>query len=236
MTDIEKESVIEFLRKENLCCKNIETFFISLVHSSYANEQLQAGRSDITSNERLEFLGDAVVDLVVCDLLYRKYPDASEGEMSKVKAAVASEKILSIMAKEINLGNYLFLGKGEENTGGRDRDSILADAFEAFLGAVYITYGLSKVKEIFDKRFSHYISLVMKGKLLFDYKTALQELTQRVLKELPEYKVVQKKNNAFVVEVIISNKVMGKGTGRSKKEAEKAAAEAAYKALLRERK
>ncbi len=236
MTKVEKEKVIEFLNKINLCCKDIETFFTSLIHSSYANEQIQVGRSDISSNERLEFLGDAVVDLVVCDLLYRRYPNATEGEMSKVKAAVASEKILSVMAREIALGDYLFLGKGEENTGGRDRDSILADAFEALLGAIYITFGLSKVKEIFGDRFSYYISLVMEGKLLFDYKTALQELTQKTLKELPEYRVVQKKNNAFVVEVLISNKVMGKGSGRSKKEAEKAAAESAYKALMEDEK
>ena len=236
MTKKEKESVIVFLNKLNLCCKGIETFFVSLVHSSYANEQIQVGRNDITSNERLEFLGDAVVDLVVCDLLYRKYPNATEGEMSKVKAAVASEKILSIMAREINLGDYLFLGKGEENTGGRNRDSILADAFEAFLGAIYMTYDLFKVKELFGKRFNHYISLVMEGKLLFDYKTALQEFTQRISKELPEYRVVQKKNNSFVVEVLVNNKVMGKGSGRSKKEAEKAAAEAAYKALMEDEK
>ncbi len=236
MTKVEKEKVIEFLNKINLCCKDIETFFTSLIHSSYANEQIQVGRSDISSNERLEFLGDAVVDLVVCDLLYRRYPNATEGEMSKVKAAVASEKILSVMAREIALGDYLFLGKGEENTGGRDRDSILADAFEALLGAIYITFGLSKVKEIFGDRFSYYISLVMEGKLLFDYKTALQELTQKTLRELPEYRVVQKKNNAFVVEVLISNKVMGKGSGRSKKEAEKAAAESAYKALMEDEK
>jgi len=232
MTREEKELVVSFLKKIGLCCKDIETFFISLVHSSYANEQLQLGRDDITSNERLEFLGDAVVDLVVCDLLYRKYPNATEGEMSKVKAAVASEKILSMIAREIKLGNYLFLGKGEENTGGRDRDSILADAFEALLGAIYITWGFSKVKEIFGGMFSHYISLVMERKLLFDYKTALQEFTQKTLKELPEYRVIRKKNNAFVVEVLIANKVMGRGSGRSKKEAEKAAAEAAYKALM----
>jgi len=210
---------------------DLDTLFTALVHSSYANEQRQAGRKDISSNERLEFLGDAVVDLLVCDILYETYPNASEGEMSRVKAAVASEKILSMIAREIDLGSYLFLGKGEEMNGGRNRDSILADAFEAFLGAIFLGEGLEGVKRRFSSSFEKYTRLVMEEKLLFDYKTALQELTQRMLKKLPEYKVISRGGEGFEVEVIVDGKTLGRGRGRSKKEAEKAAAEEAYKIL-----
>ncbi len=210
---------------------DLDTLFTALVHSSYANEQRQAGRKDISSNERLEFLGDAVVDLLVCDILYETYPNASEGEMSRVKAAVASEKILSMIAREIDLGSYLFLGKGEEMNGGRNRDSILADAFEAFLGAIFLGEGLEGVKRRFSSSFEKYIKLVMEEKLLFDYKTALQELTQRMLKKLPEYKVISRGGEGFEVEVIVDGKTLGRGRGHSKKEAEKAAAEEAYRIL-----
>lgn len=230
MNEIELEKTQKLIEKLGIKVKNLDLFFLSMVHSSYANEQRQAGRK-IDSNERLEFLGDAVVDLLVCDILYKNYPMASEGVMSKVKAAVASEKILSVMAREYGLGEHLFLGKGEEMTGGRDRDSILADAMEALMGAVYLSEGFHTVRDIFGEKFMRYSKLVMDGKLLFDYKTALQEVTQERFKALPEYEVSAKKNNYFEVKVYINGKLFGKGKGRSKKEAEKRAAEEAYKAL-----
>lgn len=230
MNDIEMEKTLRLMKKLDIGHDNPGIFFLSMVHSSYANEQKQAGRK-IDSNERLEFLGDAVVDLLVCDVLYKNYPDASEGVMSKVKAAVASEKVLSMMAREYGLSEQLFLGKGEEMTGGRERDSILADAMEALVGAVYLSKGFETVKRIFGEKFTRYSKLVIEGKLLFDYKTALQEITQERFKVLPEYEVSTKKNNYFEVKVYINGKFYGKGKGRSKKEAEKRAAEEAYKAL-----
>ena len=230
MNESELEKTVRLIEKLGIDVDSPDLFFLSMVHSSYANEQKQAGRK-IDSNERLEFLGDAVVDLLVCDVLYRNYPDASEGVMSKVKAAVASEKVLSMMAREYELNEHLFLGKGEEMTGGRDRDSILADAMEALVGAVYLSKGFGTVKEVFGEKFIRYSKLVMEGKLLFDYKTALQEITQERFKVLPEYEVSTKKNNYFEVKVYINGKFFGKGKGRSKKEAEKRAAEEAYKAL-----
>lgn len=230
MNEVELEKTRKLVEKLGMNVDSLDLFFLSMVHSSYANEQRQAGRT-IDSNERLEFLGDAVVDLLVCDILYRSYPEASEGVMSKVKAAVASEKILSMMAREYELGDHLFLGKGEEMTGGRNRDSILADAMEALMGAVYLSKGFQKVKEVFGEKFKRYSKLVIDGKLLFDYKTALQEVTQERFKVLPEYEVSTKKNNFFEVKVYINGKLFGKGRGRSKKEAEKRAAEEAYKAL-----
>ncbi len=230
MSKVEREKTLRLIEKLGIDAESPDLFFLSMIHSSYANEQRQAGRK-IDSNERLEFLGDAVVDLLVCDVLYRNYPDASEGVMSKVKAAVASEKVLSMMAREYELSEHLFLGKGEEITGGRERDSILADAMEALIGAVYLSKGFEEVKRIFGERFVHYSKLVMEGKLLFDYKTALQEITQERFKVLPDYEVSMKKNNYFEVKVYINGKLYGKGKGRSKKEAEKRAAEEAYKAL-----
>ncbi len=234
MTDKETVVVKKFLEKLKLHSTDINIFFEALTHTSYANEQRQAGRRDVNSNERLEFLGDAVVDLLVCEILYNEYPSASEGEMSKVKAAVASEKVLAMIAKEINLGDFLFLGRGEEITGGRERESILADTMEAVLGAIFVHFGLEKVKELFKSRFKKYSKLVMEGKLLFDYKTALQEYTQKEYKTLPEYRLVSRDNGGFCVEVLVNGKSMGYGYGRSKKEAEKAAAEEAYKHLLGE--
>ena len=230
MRALEKKKITKLLRKLSMETENVSLFFRAMVHSSYANEQKQAGRK-IESNERLEFLGDAVVDLLVCEILYKEYPKATEGEMSKVKAAVASEKILAMMARDYGIPDFLFLGKGEERSGGRERDSILADAMEALIAAVYLEFGFEKVKEIFGDSFKRYSKLVMEGKLLFDYKTALQEFTQEVFKELPKYKVVKRKNGHFEVEVYVNGKLYGRGRGRSKKEAEKEAAEEAYKAL-----
>ncbi len=230
MNEYELETIKKMIRSLEWEVRDLQLFFQSMVHSSYANEQKQAGR-DIESNERLEFLGDAVVDLIVCDVLYKSYPGASEGMMSKVKAAVASEKVLSMMAREYKLNEFLFLGKGEELSGGRERDSILADAMEAFIAAVYLSMGFETTSRVFSEHFKKYSKLVMKGKLLFDYKTALQELTQEIYKILPEYEVSTKKNNYFEVKVYVNGKLLGTGKGRSKKEAEKRAAEEAYKAL-----
>ncbi len=208
-------------------------FFTALVHSSYANEMRQIGVK-IESNERLEFLGDAVVELLICEILYRDYPNAREGVMARVKAGAASEKVLSMIAREIDLGSHLFLGKGEEATGGRDRDSILADAFEAVSAAIYLTGGMDLFREKFEGVFKRYIDMIMEGKILFDYKTALQELTQALFKVLPTYSVVGRKGEEFIVTVSVNGKVLGRGIGRSKKEAEKRAAKQAYEKLKKD--
>ncbi len=227
----ERKKVELLLENLSLKVKNSFTVFTSLVHTSYANEQRQAGRKFIVSNERLEFLGDAVVDLLICEILYREYPKASEGVMAKVKAAVASEKVLALLAREIDLGSYVFLGRGEELSGGRERDSILADTLEALIAAIYLESGPEEVRRIFESRLKRYIDLVMSGKLLFDYKTALQEVTQEMYKVLPNYRVVEKSANGFEVEVSVNGIVLGRGRGRSKKEAEKEAARRAYERI-----
>lgn len=205
--------------------------FNAFCHSSYAYEVNQLGR-EIKNNERLEFLGDAVVELMVCDILYRNYPDSNEGDMAKVKGAVASEEVLTELAREYNLGKYVFLGKGEEKTGGRTRSSILADTFEAVCAAIYLDGGLSAVVGVFGERFAQQIDEFLSGQRIFDYKTALQEITQDRYRELPEYRLVKMDDNGkFVVELYVHGKKLATGVGNSKKDAEKNAAKKAYQSL-----
>ncbi len=187
---------------------------------------------EIEDNERLEFLGDAVVELVVCDIMFRNYPKYSEGDMAKVKGAVASEEILAQIAKKIDLGRYVLIGKGEEKTGGRKRDSILADTFEALCGAIYMDAGFEKVKEIIGKFFVDYIKEYLLEQKIFDYKTALQEITQERFKSLPYYKFVGNDSDGrFIVELYISGKKYSTGVGYSKKDAEKQAAKETFEKL-----
>ncbi len=187
---------------------------------------------EIEDNERLEFLGDAVVELIVCDIMFRNYPQYSEGDMAKVKGAVASEEILAQIAKKIDLGRYVLIGKGEEKTGGRKRESILADTFEALCGAIYIDAGFDKVKEIIGKFFVDYIREYLLEQKIFDYKTALQEITQERFKSLPYYKFVgNDPDGRFVVELYISGKKYSTGIGYSKKDAEKQAAKETFEML-----
>jgi len=189
----------------------------------------------LKNNERLEFLGDAVVEMVVCDLLYRNYPEASEGDMAKVKGAVASEEVLTEIANEYQLGKYIFLGKGEEKTGGRTRSSILADAFEALCAAIYLDGGLDSVMNVFGKRFVKAIEIFLTGQRIFDYKTALQEITQEHYRELPEYRSIRSEENGkFTVELYIQGRKISTGSGNSKKDAEKDAARKAYELLIEE--
>ncbi|ACM23641.1 ribonuclease III [Thermotoga neapolitana] len=239
MTESERRTVEELQKRLGVLFNDEELLFRALCHSSYANEQKQAGREDVESNEKLEFLGDAVLELFVCEILYRKYPEAEVGDLARVKSAVASEEVLARVSRRLELGKYLFLGKGEEKTGGRERDSILADAFEALLAALYLDQGYQKIKDLFEDEFESYIEKIMKGEILFDYKTALQEIVQREHKTPPEYVLVRTEKNGseklFVVEVRVNDETLAVGRGRTKKEAEKDAARKAYEKLVAEK-
>jgi ribonuclease-3 len=206
----------------------------ALRHTSYVNEKKRKNK-DIQSYERLEFLGDAVVELLVCTSLYENYNNLSEGNMAQIKAAVASEDILSEIAKNLNLGSFILFGKGEEVSGGRNKKSILADVFEALVAAVFIDSkkNLKIVSQIFSPLLDNYISLYLKGNKIFDYKTKLQELTQDVFKSLPHYQT-SNEGEKFKAKVIVNNVLYGIGEGLSKKEAEKKAAQEAYKKLIKE--
>lgn len=194
----------------------------ALTHSSYANE----GRHMLESNERLEFLGDSVLGLVAANYLFHK-ENGPEGELTKLRAAIVCEKALCSYAKELSLGDYLLLGKGEKNTGGAGRPSILADAFEAVTAAMYLDGGFAPVEtflmHFLEKEVSNQRRLHFK-----DYKTTLQEIIQQNPEEMLEYVLTGESgpdhNKQFVVEVHLNSNVIGTGRGRSKKEAEQQAA------------
>lgn len=209
--------------------KNIELLKTAVTHSSYANEN----KMKITeNNERLEFLGDAILNLIVSHYLYKKYQDYPEGELTKIRATVVCESSLAFAARKISLGKYLLIGKGEETTGGRERDSILADASEALTGAIYIDSDFDTASKLLLKNFEEdIVYAVAKGDLFIDYKTELQEKFQRKKKSKIEYRVLKEvgpdHNKIFYMDVAVNDKTIGKGSGKNKKEAEQMAAKEA---------
>jgi ribonuclease-3 len=204
--------------------------FHALTHSSYANEMRMKKEK---SNERLEFLGDAVLELVTSEYVYREYSNLAEGDLTKLRASIVCEQTLSSCARDLNIGEYLLLGKGEDISGGRERDSILSDALEAVIGAIYIDGGFTNAKE-FVKSF---ILDDLKNKdLFFDSKTILQEMIQNGNnKQKLKYKLLSEEgpdhNKTFTIAVCIENNEIGCGTGRTKKAAEQEAALEAIKRL-----
>lgn len=202
---------------------------IALTHSSYANEV----KHQIKYNERQEFLGDAVLSIIVSDYLFNNYT-VPEGELTKLRAAIVCEKSLDVMANKIGLGQYLRLGRGEEMTGGRTRPSIIADAFEALIAAIYLDSGIESARAFVlpfvTEMLEHEDSLSFK-----DYKTILQEIIQQNPEEKLVYKLVEEKgpdhDKRFVVDVLLNSNVIGKGEGRSKKNAEQMAAKEALELM-----
>ena len=198
----------------------------ALTHSSYANERHMKKHSD---NERLEFLGDAVLEVTSSEFLYQKYPDYSEGELTKLRASLVCEPTLAFCTREIDLGKYLYLGKGEDLTGGRNRKSILSDALEAVIGAIFLDGGFANAKEFIHK---YILTDIEHKQLFYDSKTILQEVVQGEHEQLT-YVLTDESgpdhNKSFTVRACIGERVIGSGTGHTKKAAEQ---EAAYQALL----
>lgn len=203
---------------------NTDLLIQSFTHSSYVNEHQ---RKHLADNERLEFLGDAVLELAVSDYLYKKYADMSEGELTKLRANIVCEESLYHFAEILKLNEYILLGKGEERTGGRNRQALLADVFEAFLGALYLDQGMAVCQTFLDQRvfpsimhdaFSH----------VMDYKTKLQELIQSKKGNTLTYKIIEEKGPShakeFCAEVVVNKDKRAVGNGNSKKEAEQNAA------------
>ncbi len=198
----------------------------ALTHRSYAYEN-----GGLPTNERLEFLGDAVLGLIITDSLYRQYPDLPEGQLAKLRAAVVNMRALAGVARGLHLGDYVRLGKGEEGTGGRDKSSILADTLEAIIGAVYIDQGLAEADALVHRLFDPVISQSARLGAGLDWKTSLQELTAAEILGVPEYHVEESgpdHQKSFRASVWIGGRDYGEGEGRSKKEAEQQAAEAAW--------
>jgi ribonuclease-3 len=202
---------------------------LALTHRSFAFERgLEA------NNERLEFLGDAVLGLVVTDMAFREFPEMSEGELAKLRAAIVNMSALADVARELGLGRFVLLGKGEEMSGGRDKPSILADVLEAMLGAIYLDRGLETARRLIERLFRPRMVAYVRGEGDRDYKTILQELASAELRTLPEYRISETgpdHEKEFTATVYLGGKAYGTGTGRSKKEAEQQAAHQAYRAL-----
>lgn len=203
----------------------------ALTHRSYAYEH-----GGLPTNERLEFLGDAVLGLVVTDTLYRRHPDHSEGQLAKLRAAVVNMRALAGVARDLDVGPWLRLGRGEETTGGRDKSSILADTVEALIGAVYVDLGIDAARAVVARLFAGVLDAAVEMGAGLDWKTSLQELTAQRGLGVPQYDLSESGPDhakRFVATVAVSGRVRGDGSGRSKKEAEQRAAEAAWQALSR---
>ncbi|WP_099467943.1 ribonuclease III [Konateibacter massiliensis] len=200
----------------------------AMTHSSFSNEHRL---SRLTSNERLEFLGDAVLEIVTSDYLYAKFPKLPEGDLTKTRASIVCEQTLAFCTREIELGSYLLLGKGEDLTGGRDRNSIVSDAMEALIGAIYLDGGFANAKEFIYK---FILSDIEHKQLFYDSKTILQEIVQSDYKAELVYELVGEEgpdhNKQFIVNAVIGDEVVGHGVGRTKKAAEQ---EAAYSAIVK---
>lgn len=207
--------------------QNIALLKQALTHSSFTNEQ----KINKTKNyERLEFLGDAVLELVSSEFLFKANPDVTEGELTKMRAAMVCEPSLAFCARDLELGQFMLLGKGEENTGGRTRESITSDAMEAVIGAIYLDGGMEHAKAFIDR---FILSDLEDKQLFYDSKSNLQELIQGKLKKEFHYELLEESgpehDKTFKVEIFMEEESLGKGSGRTKKAAEQ---QAAYKALL----
>lgn len=200
----------------------------ALTHRSYAFE---FAAPDVVSNERLEFLGDAVLELLSSDLLYRRFPKAQEGELTDLRAALVRASTLAGFARRLQLGPCLRLGRGEETTGGRDRELLIASAFEAVLGALYLDGGIRPAKVLAELLLRDELALITEGKAIKDAKSRLQELAQARLGVTPTYRVLAESgpshDRTFEAEVVIGSFAVARGSGRNKRQAEQAAAAAA---------
>ncbi|NLC96072.1 MAG: ribonuclease III [Erysipelotrichaceae bacterium] len=224
--------IIKWLNKRNIKIKDQNLIHQAFMHSSYANEH-----KNKTDNERLEFMGDAVLQIWVSEKLFKFSPPLSEGEMTTLRARLVCEKALSIYARELNLNRFLLLGAGEEKNGGRNKDSILADMFEAFIGAIYIDQGLGCISKVLDEVIIPRIENPSDIEVNLDYKTKLQEYIQSDKRKTVVYEVMNvsgpSNNPSFKIRVKLDDLTLGIGSGNSKKKAEQNAAKNAFDKLVR---
>ncbi len=216
----------------NYSFKNQELLSEAFRHPSYVYEKDDPGVSD---NQRLEFLGDAVINLAISHLLMESFPEMKEGDLSKYRASLVSESGLHFIARELELGDYLLLGKGEERTNGREKPSILTDALEALIGAIYLDGGFTDALRVIEGIFSPLLNRIGLGGSINDFKTELQEYSQEDFQSTPEYRLEKETgpdhNKTFYVAVYLKGNVLGRGEGKSKKEAEQRAAKEALACL-----
>jgi ribonuclease III len=209
-----------------------ELLELALTHRSFAYEN-----GGLPTNERLEFLGDSVLGVVITETLYREHPDLSEGRLAKLRAAVVNARALAEVARTIGLGTHVHLGKGEESTGGRTKASILSDTVEAVIGAVYLSGGFENAADVVHRLFDPMLAAAARLGAGLDWKTSLQELCAEHELGVPEYVITDEgpdHQKTFTAQVRVADRLHGNGVGRSKKEAEQQAAEAAYQTLSAE--
>jgi ribonuclease-3 len=222
MGELEKQLEIKF--------ENIDLLDIATTHSSAANQKI-----DVEYNERLEFLGDSILQMCITEYLYINYQNKSEGELTKIRSLIVCESSLFEIAKRWSLGNYIVMSKGEELTGGRNRVSILADCVEAIIASIYLDKGMEKVKAFTLTNFKTIIEEAISNKIVFDYKTKLQETLQKNKDNEIIYKLVKYEGpphrRKFYTQVSVDDKILGNGIGYSKKESEQNAAQEALKRL-----
>lgn len=222
----------EFSARFGLSFKDKACFVRALAHRSFLNQN-GVPRSD--SNERLEFLGDSILGLIVNEHLYKKLPECGEGELTRLKSLLVSEAVLARQAKSMGLGEFLLLGPGEEDSGGRERPSILSDAFEALIGAIYLDSGLDKARRFVREWLLDDADEIIGAQAFENYKSALQECVQSEYHTHPRYRVCAEKGpdhcKVFSVEVLVEKRVLGRGKGKNKKQAEQEAAKNALSNL-----
>ncbi|MBI4208650.1 MAG: ribonuclease III [Deltaproteobacteria bacterium] len=232
---LDDSQILSLERTLGYCFRDRSLLIRSLTHTSHAYER---EGTKIEHYERLEFLGDAVMDLAVSVFLFDLFPQEPEGDLSKRRASLVNERQLTLLARELHLGDYLLLGKGEEQTGGRDKDSILANAFEAVIAAIYLDGGWIPALDFCRRQFEDLLSIETSSEEGYaqDFKTRLQEKAQELFKETPQYELIREEGpdheKIFEFRVTLQGEVRGTGIGHSKKEAQQRAAEAALEKIL----
>lgn len=223
------DTLVNLEKNLNIKFKGREIFKTAFIHRSYLNEHPE---EKLPHNERLEFLGDAVLGMIVSEYLYRKFPMHPEGDLTNFRSSIVNAKTLSIAASTLKLGDYLFLSRGEEATGGRTRQFILANTFESLIGAIFLDLGLDETKKFIEKALLPYLSDIIEKKLYKDYKSKFQEKTQEQTGTTPNYKIIEERGpdhaKTFRTGVFVGSKKIAEGNGPNKQDAEQ---EAAKKAL-----
>lgn len=228
-----ERELLVFIEESKISINDLSLLNLAFTHRSYANET----NEDVDTNERLEFLGDSVLGMCVADWLFRKLPAKQEGDFSKIKSVVVSEDSLAQIARSLHIDRYLLIGKGEENSGGRQKKALLADCMEALFAACYLDSGFDAAKEFVMRYLSQQIQAVLDDDYHRDYKTSLQEYMQKRWRKVPTYTLVKRTGPehdfTFHMEVDVNGSVYGPAKGRNKKEAEQRAAKLAYDQLVK---
>lgn len=222
----------EFEKKIGITFKDTGLLERVFIHSSYSHENSEYIN---INNERLEFLGDSVLNFVISGKIFQEFPDLPEGKLTEIRVSLIREETLAGIATTLDLGKYLYLGKGEEATGGRKRQTNLADAFEALIGALFLDQGLTRTRNLILKLFNVYLNSIDSNSITVNYKSRLQEYTQSKYSLLPQYILVEEKgpdhDKIFIVQAMMGDRIIGSGAGKSKKAAEMEAARLACNEL-----